>query len=286
MAEYEVILQVIFNYAPVVLTMTEPDDAVHIEVNAPPSIEINPESIPANQPIMLSGGVQQISQQGMVDANPQNVKFVMGPDGQIIAIEKPPFTWKHFAIGGGIPFALYFIPLLLLMILNPGYDYYSTEPVTLTLEEGTTTYSGDFQTPSGYEFEYCWFDNMNDDEGQFECQPTSEDSAIIEYRSYDNSITEEIGWWNNSNGVIMFDNGTDFGESITMQFEYWDSDSDFEIYHVVEEIIGLTCCLGLLLSIVMLIVGFSTGKPGMGYGGVLALVAAPVVGITTLSFLW
>ena len=71
-----------------------------------------------------------------------------------------------------------------------------------------------------------------------------------------------------------------------MQFEYWDSDSDFEIYHVVEEIIGLTCCLGLLLSIVMLIVGFSTGKPGMGYGGVLALVAAPVVGITTLSFLW
>ena len=264
--------------------MTEPDDVVNIEVNAPPSIEINPESIPANQPIMLSGGVQQISQQGMVDANPKNVKFVMGPDGQIIAIEKPPFTWKHFAIGGGIPFALYFIPLLLLMILNPGYDYYSTKTVTLTLEEGTTTYSGDFQTPSGYEFEYCWFDNMNGDEGQFECQPTSEDSAF--FVRYNNSIPEEIGWWNNSNGVIMFDNGTDFGESITMQFEYWDSDSDFEIYYVVEEIIGLTCCLGLLLSIVMLIVGFSTGKPGMGYGGVLALVAAPVVGITTLSFLW
>ena len=269
--------------------MTEPDDVVNIEVNAPPSIEINPESIPANQPIMLSGGVQQISQQGMVDTNPQNFKFVMGPDGQMIAIEKPPFTWKHFAIGGGIPFALYFIPLLLLMILSPGYDDYSTKTVTLTLEEGTTTYSGDFQTPSGYEFEYCWFDNMDDVRGQFECQETSGNSAIIEYRSYDGThITEEIGWWNNSNGVIMFDNGTDFGESITMQFEYRDSDSDSdsEIYYIVEEIMGLTCCLGLFLSIVMLIIGFSSGKPGVGYGGILALVAAPVVGIITIGFMW
>ena len=265
--------------------MTEPDDAVHVEVNAPPSIEINPGSMPVNQPIMLSGGVQQLSQQGMVDSNPQNVKFVMGPDGQIIAIEKPLFTWKHFAIGGGIPFALYFIPLLLLIITNPGHDY-NIQTVTLNLEEGTTTYSGDFEIPSGYEFEYCWFDNMNDDGGQFECQPTSGDSAIIEYRSYDNSITEEIGWWNNSNGVIMIDNGTDFGESITMQFEYREAGSTSEIYYVVEEIMAMTCCLGLLLSIIMLTVGFSSGKPGMGYGGIVALVTAPVVGIITIGFLW
>ena len=267
--------------------MAETGDEISVEVNAPPSIAIDVGGVVAVQPVTLSGGINAGSQNLFQEAQPQNVNFVMGPNGQLIAVLKPTFVWKHFAIGGGIPFALYFIPLLLLMILNPGYDDYGIKTVTLNLEEGTTTYSGDFQIPSGYEFEYCWFDNMNDDMGQFECQPTSGDSAIIEYRSYDgNYITEEIGWWNNSNGVIMFDNGTDFGESITMQFEYWDSDSDSEIYYIVEEIMGLTCCLGFLLSIVMLIVGFSTGKPGMGYGGISALVAAPVVGIITLGFLW
>ena len=47
----------------------------------------------------------------------------------------------------------------------------------------------------------------------------------------------------------------------------------------IEEIAAVTCCLGFFLSIIMLIVGFSQGKPGMGWGGVSALAALPVIGI-------
>jgi hypothetical protein len=267
------------------MPMAETGDEISVEVNAPPSIAIDVGGVVAVQPVTLSGGINAGSQNLFQEAQPQNVNFVMGPNGQLIAVLKPTFVWKHFAIGGGIPFALYFIPLLLLMILNPGYDDYSTKKVTLNLEEGTTTYSGDFQTPSGHEFEYCWFDNMNDDMEQFECQPTSGNSANIEYRSDDGTYI--AGWWNNSNGVIIFDNGTDFGESITMQFEYRDSDPDSEILlRGIEEIMGLTCCLGFLLSIVMLIVGFSTGKPGMGWGGVTSLLLLPFTGILGLGTLW
>ena len=269
------------------MPMAETGDEISVEVNAPPSIAIDVGEVVAVQPVTLSGGINAGSQNLFQEAQPQNVNFVMGPNGQLIAVLKPTFVWKHFAIGGGIPFALYFIPLLLLMILNPGYDDYGIKTVTLNLEEGTTTYSGDFQIPSGYEFEYCWFDNMNDDMEQFECQPTSGNSANIEYRSDDGTYI--AGWWNNSNGVIIFDNGTDFGESITMQFEYRDSDSDSDseiLLRGIEEIMGLTCCLGFLLSIVMLIVGFSTGKPGMGWGGVTSLLLLPFTGILGLGTLW
>ena len=39
-------------------------------------------------------------------------------------------------------------------------------------------------------------------------------------------------------------------------------------------------------SIVMLIVGFSTGKPGMGWGGLTSLLLFPVVGILSWEYIW
>ena len=92
------------------------EDGPAIEINPPPkSIVIEaPSSI--NQPAMLTGGFNQSAPSNIMGAAPENVKFVMGPGGQIIAMEKPPFHWKDFWIGGGIPFALFFIPLLIVLI--------------------------------------------------------------------------------------------------------------------------------------------------------------------------
>ena len=78
-----------------------------IEISAPPkSIEI--QSTPTveesattpvmqNQGAMLTCGIGQ-PQGNLMATLPQNVKFVMGPNGQMISIEKPPFVWKHFFI--------------------------------------------------------------------------------------------------------------------------------------------------------------------------------------------
>ena len=60
-----------------------------------------------------------------------------------------------------------------------------------------------------------------------------------------------------------------------------DADSN-DFFMIVGDISGATCCLGLLLSIIFLIVGFSQGKPGMGWGGVAALASFPVVSILSV----
>ena len=125
--------------------MSDSDEGSKIEINAPPKaieIETSPaaaESMqqPVNQGAMLTGGIGQMPQRNFLSTQPQNVKFVMGPNGQLIAMEKPPFVWKQFLIGGGIPFALYFIPLLIAMIgVGLGYEGdYHWDEMKLTKDE-------------------------------------------------------------------------------------------------------------------------------------------------------
>jgi hypothetical protein len=47
----------------------------------------------------------------------------------------------------------------------------------------------------------------------------------------------------------------------------------------------MTCCLGLLASLVMLIVGFASGKPGMGWGGLASLILSPVTGLLAAAIM-
>ena len=66
--------------------MTDGDEGIKIEINAPPkSIEISPlgeaqpvtESQPVvNQAPMLTGGIEQAVQQSILNTDPGNVKFV------------------------------------------------------------------------------------------------------------------------------------------------------------------------------------------------------------------
>ena len=85
---------------------------------------------------------------------------------------------------------------------------------------------------------------------------------------------------------MYFDTGIDYGEELEVQMEFrTDADSN-DFFMIVGDISGATCCLGLLLSIIFLIVGFSQGKPGMGWGGVSALISFPVVSILALGFMW
>jgi len=265
--------------------MSESDNEATIEINAPPkSIEIEPTVV--NQPAMLTGGIAQMSQGDLLATSPQNVKFVMGPDGQLIAMEKPPFVWKHFFIGGGIPFALYFIPLLIAMIgVGLGYDdNYQWKTVEMTKDENSTRYEGEFTIDSDQTLEWCHF-NIDEEiyhEGDLYCEGY-ENSARFIYPDWDG---EWVGNWSNGDGVAYFDTGIDYGSTVVLEFEYRTENAGEEFFYTVQEYSGVTCCLGFILSIVLLIVGFSQGKPGMGWGGVSALVALPVTSILALSVLW
>ena len=290
----------LFNPKPLDTIMSDDGEEAKIEINAPPkSIEIQSspvveESAAApnmqNQGAMLTGGIGQI--QGDVMGNlPQNVKFVMGPNGQMIAIEKPPFVWKHFFIGGGIPFAIFFVPLLILMIgTGLGYDDMGDEEqkVTLYKDENSTVYRGEFTLEEDNYLSGCGIEPQDGDYIDVYCDRYEDYKAHIHwYDSFNNSTNEyeKVGHWNNENRTVYFDTGTDYGEELRFDVSYY-SEDDYDFFMILGELSGVTCCLGLILSIVFLIIGFSQGKPGMGWGGVTALLSFPVVSILSLTIMW
>jgi hypothetical protein len=271
--------------------MTGSDDEVSIEINAPPSIEVSTVDTGDVQPVMITGSPQQSSQPVMLDLSSQNVKFVMGPNGQIIAIEKPAFTRNDFLIGGGIPFAIFFIPILMMMITGNFTDY-NYEEVTLTKEEGTTNYTGEFEIDlDNLEVYSCYIgDNYGNSNTEYLSCRDYQDAGRADFwmEVSNNGTIEEIkvGYWDGETGIVTLDSGTDYGSTITVHFDYRDIEEDDSfIFEFFEEIAWMTCCLGLLASLVMLIVGFASGKPGMGWGGLASLVGSPIVGILSSLFL-
>ena len=268
-----------------------------IEISAPPkSIEIQsapaagePAATPVmqNQGAMLTGGIGQ-TQGNLMATLPQNVKFVMGPNGQMIAIEKPPFVWKHFFIGGGIPFAIFFVPLLILMI-GAGLGIDDTgdgeKLVTLYKDENSTVYRGEFSLDEDNYLSWCGiYSDQNNNFPDVYCDRYDDYNAHI-YKS-DGPNDELVGHWNNENQTVYFDTGIDYGQELRFEADYYSEDGSYDLFMVVGDISQLTCCLGLLLSIVFLIVGFSQGKPGMGWGGVTALVSFPVVSFLSVLVMW
>ena len=268
-----------------------------IEISAPPkSIEIQSAPVaeePAvtpvvqNQGAMLTGGIGQ-TQGNLMATMPQNVKFVMGPNGQMIAIEKPPFVWKHFFIGGGVPFALFFVPMLVLMI-GHSFDLNDTgdgeQIVTLYKDENSTMYRGEFYLEEDNYLSWCdIYHEQNNDFPDVYCD------RYDDYKAYINKSggfgDELVGEWNNDNRTVYIDTGIDYGEELKFDVDYYSEDGAYDFFMFFEDISGLTCCLGLLLSIIFLIVGFSQGKPGMGWGGVTALVSFPVVSFLSVLVMW
>ena len=261
--------------------MDEPESEIPIEVNAPPSIELNVGNIVSTQPTALAGDTNQSSQNLFNLADPQNVSFVMGPNGQLVAVAKPPFVWKHFLIGGGIPFALYGIPLLLMLIASGiSEGEYIWEDVELVAEENSTAYTGEFALESDYRLEWCSVyidtDDMEQSTRRYVCEADGDDASIL-----DSYTGEAVGYWNSQNSTIYLDAGINHGDDgLNIQFESQAEEGILmEILYDAEELMIMGCCLGFLLSIVFIIAGFSSGRPGMGWGGVAALAAIPVIGI-------
>ena len=264
--------------------------SIEIDVNSPiqegsPSLSVDGNASIQDASPAMTGGINPHYQPNMLHLQPHNVNFVMGPNGQMIAIEKPPFVWKHFFIGGGIPFAIFFIPLLILMIGDVlDYDDYKYEDhqVTMTKDENSTIYRGQLTVEENYYLlESCEFYSPQDTMSDIYCNRYDDYKAHIRSLS-SNTGNAVVGHWNNDNGTVYFDTGTDYGEEVEVQMEFrTDSDSN-DFFMVIGDLVGFTCLLGLLLSIIFLIVGFSQGKPGMGWGGVAALASFPVVSILSV----
>ena len=269
----------------------------------PPSIDIIVQPQTFTGTPQLSGAPQAVATgiEGAIPLN-SNVTYQMGPDGQMIAIEKPPFSWKQLGIGAGIPSALLLLPLILLLSTEGVYDDNGqNHDVELVSSEGTE-YTGSFEAE---EDRYVNWVNFKWDSAVGECSMNGTHDTCYHTNQFNdgfsleketcgtfegswNCIEERIGYWYNSNGTIIFDDGNSYDEPIILQFEttdnYYDQNRDAE--EIYGTLLGIMCFATPILSLIFLIVGFATGRTGLGVGGITALVLYPAIGIMGLAFMW
>ena len=271
---------------------------------APPSIDIvvQPQTFTGapqltGAPQIVAGGIDG-GIGGNIPLN-SNVTYKMGPDGQMIAIEKPPFSWKQLGIGAGIPSALLLLPLLLLLSTGGGYDDdWQTDNVVLAPSEGTE-YTGSFEADEGRYVDWVNFrwgsavGHCTQNETREICYGTNqfndgfslnEETCEIQIWNCEN---EQVGYWYNSNGTITFDDGNSYDEPIILQFETTDeSREDRDAEEIFGVILAVMCWVTPILSLIFIIVGFSTGRTGLGVGGITALVLYPAIGFMGVMLMW
>jgi len=125
-----------------------------IILSGTPTLSPNPQPVLTGAPTALSGG--GISTQGPMDGN--NVKFVTGPDGQMIAVQKEPFVWKKFFIGLGIPMFLMVLPILMAIILEINDSGYEEEYYVDLKRTDGTAYEAVFSLDSELVLDDCDID--------------------------------------------------------------------------------------------------------------------------------
>jgi len=273
----------------------------------PPSIDIVVQPQTFTGTPQLSGAPQAVAGgigggiEGNIPLN-SNVTYKMGPDGQMIAIEKPPFSWKQLGIGAGIPSGLLLLPLILLLSTEGVYDDNGqNHDVELVSSEGTE-YTGSFEADEGRYVDWVNFrwdsavGHCTQNETHETCYHTNQfnDGFSLEKETCTLSdgnhwcIDEQVGYWYNSNGTITFDDGNSYDEPIILQFDTTDDDWDDgdEAAEIYGSLLGIMCFATPILSLIFLIVGFATGRTGLGVGGIISLVLWPVIAIIGLDFLW
>jgi hypothetical protein len=225
--------------------------------------------------------------------------------------EPEPFSWKQYGLGAAIPTFLLLIPIIIFYSIGEyGYaDWQNSERwdddqlVKLSNSEGTE-YIGEFKI-DGIEvnhLEYVPFD-YNNNCGKNETHNTCYNSiksndgfSLIKatckldsqgrcYGAHDHPsrTSEEVGNWNRSNGTIIFDEGQTHGESIIIEFDiqtYPIDPSQPERGKFYAGITGVMCFITPILSLIAISAGFSTGRAGLGYGGVTSLILHPIIALT------
>lgn len=253
------------------------------ESSADAATNVSPQIVGVTQP-MLTGNVQ-MNQQVLPMADASNYKFVMGPNGEMIALQKAKFDLKHFAYGT-IPLVVIFLSLFALNFAGISDDWEVEDyQFTLTKIENSTAYSGEGTVPDNSDRVFLSCDFGTDKQtteaynGNLGIYCTNDKIIMLQNDSGD----KEIGAFYNNNGTIYFDAGIDYGvdevyTSVRAQNDL--SDSGFEdLYYII-------CCLALLSIIVLIPVGFSTGRPGLGYGALFSLVGLPFALVFIAFLAW
>ncbi len=153
-------------------------------------------------PTTLSG-VDALS--GVPDASAE-YKYVTGPDGQMYAVEQPPFIWKKFYIGLGVPLFLMILPLILMMIaqsMDPWNNDDSWETTNIDMERGDgTSYTANFSLSAERHIAGCWVQESESQNARYICE--EDESMMTLYLSTDHKID------------LVLVNGTAYSANLTL----------------------------------------------------------------------
>jgi hypothetical protein len=258
--------------------------------------------------VLIAAGIMKIvTKKKQVEGTTPSTSIII----EQIKNEPEPFSWKQYGLGAAIPTFLLLIPIIIFYSIGEyGYaDWQNSERwdddqlVKLSNSEGTE-YIGEFKI-DGIEvnhLEYVPFD-YNNNCGKNETHNTCYNSiksndgfSLIKatckldsqgrcYGAHDHPsrTSEEVGNWNRSNGTIIFDEGQTHGESIIIEFDiqtYPIDPSQPERGKFYAGITGVMCFITPILSLIAISAGFSTGRAGLGYGGVTSLILHPIIALT------
>ena len=159
---------------------------------------------------MLTGTAATLSGGDSVTSSPMaqdNVKFVMGPNGQMIAIQKEPFVWKKFFIGLGIPLFLMVVPLILSLYadsMSVWDEDYESEYISVELVNGTA-YTAPYSLDPNHVIEWCSaYDYSNN--GWYDCEHDYVDSEMQIFK-----------YWYIASTLIREDNTTSYSTNFSLE---------------------------------------------------------------------
>ena len=222
------------------------------------------------------------------------LQYVMGPDGQMYAYQKPPFNWKHFCLGLFIPVGIIFAQLLLSVMLTEDYDDYDYYDYVQNIDLEFTKYEGSALSlslpPSNdYVITYCSIHSGDDFESYY-CDFWYNDDISITKAG----TTDQVGTVYKTNNTMYLEENFPSGNH-TIYYEYVEQSRYQELIELQEsdnsnfgaDMMYFVCCFLLVVSILGSIISFVTGRKDMGIGFLLSFIAVPAIAVFgSIAFLW
>ena len=208
-----------------------------------------------------------------------------------VVTEKPTgFSWKHFAIGSLVPIMLLITPLMLLNGMEqPDWGAPTeTNEFKLVKSEGTN-YSANFELEDHLVIDHCRVVIEDQEQTDFNYWCDNFKSSFVLYKEERATAQNtQVGEYSKESGVITFDNTIDYGESLDFKLVTYDKalEPEAPLFMLVYNLLRGICLVYPLISIVFIAGGFSSGKKGLGFGGIAALLVYPVLAIISFLAIW
>ena len=238
-------------------------------------------------------GDNETTLNGMVNETPSPTTneqaYMISPTGEVVAFQKPPFDWKQFNIGAGIPIMIMLIPIILMAVFGEDQYSYNEENATLSKTGDGTAYIGQIDIGLDDELLGCWI--YDGGEGQSviaRCEGDSlKEDYVVELQSRNEERNWEItGYFNLQNGTVYFDDGSSYSETLLLYYDYETEEelADYERTVFFEELFFLACWISPLSAVVVSSVGYAKGNRSMGTGGITGLFLYPLLSLFALLF--